>query len=52
MYSWLSLVLGSRALESMTHEITFTSKLNKQEQATVRPSKLTRASMDKVMVTC
>jgi len=46
MYHWPSLVLGLRALQSMTHKITFTSKLNKQKQATLKPSKLTRASME------
>jgi len=40
MYPWPSLVLGSRAFQSMAHMNTFTSKLNKQEQATIKPSKL------------
>jgi len=35
----------------MTHKITFTFKLNKQEQGTLKPSKLTRISWNKVMVT-
>jgi len=30
----------------MAHKITFTFKLNKQMQATLEPSKLTRASIE------
>jgi len=46
MYHWLSLVLGSRALQSMAYKITFTSKLNKQVQDTLKPSNLTGANIE------
>jgi len=39
MYHWPSLVLGSRALQSMAHMLTFTSKFNQQVQATLKSSK-------------
>jgi len=46
MYHLPSLALGSKALQSMTHMLTFTSKFNQQVQATLKSSKPSKSKYE------